>query len=160
MTPELRQSNVIMLSLKCGAPGAIRTPDPQIRRPRALLQFIIIFRMLLLIMDSKSIVDFWGSFRLRSIVCQNYARVKIPIDFAVIILQYIYMKITTTHKKLLAEIRKNPNSTLAEYGAAIGVSAPATVDYHMRTLIINGLVRKGNKWEIIEDNQTRTSGKL
>lgn len=60
------------------------------------------------------------------------------------------MKITEMHKKLLREIRKNPNVTLKELGVITGIHATATVDFHLRALMIEGLLRRGNKWEIVE----------
>ena len=66
------------------------------------------------------------------------------------------MKITDTHKKLLREIKKNPNITLKELGEATDISATATVDFHLRALMIEGLLRRGPKWEVIDSNQSRT----
>lgn len=80
MTPYIRQSDYIVTVTKCGAPGAIRTPGLLIRRLRALPYFIFIFRMLTLIIALESIEGFRGLFRVRSKVCQNYARVKIMFD--------------------------------------------------------------------------------
>lgn len=60
------------------------------------------------------------------------------------------MKITEIHKKLLRAIKKNPNGTLRQYGEEIGVSSTSTVDYYRKDLMLAGLLRRGNKWEIVE----------
>lgn len=67
------------------------------------------------------------------------------------------MKITDIHKKLIREIGKNPNATLKKLGIVTGIHATATVDYHLKALMAEGLLRRGNKWEVVRTNQTRTS---
>lgn len=60
------------------------------------------------------------------------------------------MKITAKHQELLRAIRKKPNATLRELGEAIDIHSTSTVDYYIKTLMVEGLLRKGNKWEIID----------
>ncbi len=66
------------------------------------------------------------------------------------------MKITAKHQALMRAIRKDPNSSLRELGKTVGINSTSTVDYYIKTLMLEGWIRKGNKWEIVDSNQART----
>lgn len=57
----------------------------------------------------------------------------------------------TPREKLLQAIRKNPNATFEELKRACKMSNKSVVDYHIKKLIAAGIIRKGNRWEIVTD---------
>lgn len=69
------------------------------------------------------------------------------------------MKIKRKHQELLKAIRKNPNVTLKELQAVIDANSIPIVDYHLKSMMAEGLIRKGNKWEIIEQQSRTPVGK-
>lgn len=73
MTSQIRQTANMPIYGKCGAPGAIRTPDPQIRRLRPAQEFIYIFRRLLSIVYFKPFEGFRGFYEVFLKVCHNHA---------------------------------------------------------------------------------------
>lgn len=60
------------------------------------------------------------------------------------------MKLSRKHQDLLKAIRKNPNATLRELQDVIDANATSVVDYHLTKLMAKGLLRKGDKWTVVE----------
>jgi predicted transcriptional regulator len=60
------------------------------------------------------------------------------------------MKITAKHQELLRAIKKNPNATLRELMEKADMNSTSTVDYYIKNLMVEGLLRRGNKWEIVQ----------
>ena len=58
------------------------------------------------------------------------------------------MKITAKHQELLRAIKKNPNATLRELMEKVDMNSTSTVDYYIKNLMVEGFLRRGNKWEI------------
>ncbi len=55
------------------------------------------------------------------------------------------MKIKRKHQELLKAIRKNPNVTLKELQAVIGANSIPIVDYHLKSMMADGLLKKNDK---------------
>jgi len=60
------------------------------------------------------------------------------------------MKLHKTQKSLLKAIKKNPEITVRELQNACKISSPSVAQHHLLVLQANGIIRKVNKWEIIE----------
>ncbi len=54
-------------------------------------------------------------------------------------------------QRLLKAIKQDPNASVRDLQKATRMSSPSIVDYHLTKLIAQGLVRRGNRWEIIKD---------
>ncbi len=52
--------------------------------------------------------------------------------------------------RLLAAIKKQPEATVRELQKMAKMSSPSVVQHHLLVLQANGVIRKINKWEIIE----------
>ena len=63
------------------------------------------------------------------------------------------MKIHKTRTALLKSIKKNPEITVRELQTICKISSPSVVQHHLLVLQANGIIRKVNKWEIINANQ-------
>lgn len=53
-------------------------------------------------------------------------------------------------KKILNFLRKNPNATQPDIMKAAGIKHRSMLDYHMSKLMAAGLVRKNDKYEVVE----------
>lgn len=61
------------------------------------------------------------------------------------------MKLSRKHQDLLRAIRKNPNATLRELQEVIGANSTSVVDYYLTKMMARGLLKKNDKWEIINE---------
>ena len=58
-----------------------------------------------------------------------------------------------TRKKLLAAIRKNPEATVRDLQKTCKASTTSLVQHHLLVLQAAGVIRKVNRWEIIEEQE-------
>ncbi len=54
-----------------------------------------------------------------------------------------------TQKKLLAAIKKNPDSSIRDLQVACGISSASLANYHLMKMEAAGLIRRV-RWEIVE----------
>lgn len=64
-----------------------------------------------------------------------------------------FMKLHESQNALLQAIRQNPNASLKQLRDASGIKTLSVVEYHLKKMIENGLIRKSPRWEIIQINQ-------
>ena len=60
------------------------------------------------------------------------------------------MKEHPARKKIIRFLKANPEATFEEIRKAAGVSSKSVVDYHIKTLMAAGMLRKINQWEVVE----------
>lgn len=54
------------------------------------------------------------------------------------------------HQDLLRAIKKKPDSTVRELADATGLSGPSHADYHLKSLLLKGVIEKVNEWRILK----------
>lgn len=68
------------------------------------------------------------------------------------------MKLHPKQQAILKAIRKNPEITVRELQAACKISSTSLVQHHLLSLQAAGVIRKVNRWEIVESKGPRTKG--
>lgn len=63
------------------------------------------------------------------------------------------MKLHPKQQAILKAIRKNPEITVRELQAACKISSTSLVQHHLLNLQALGIIRKVNRWEIIEEKK-------